>query len=204
MRVLLTLLVALPLHALVSPCGIPTVTPEETRAQIGDVLLFDGAQPQGMCGFEFSTSTPSVIAVDGYQKIAGGFRVFVRTLAPGEGVLVVHGFLPGATEYTRNAATIHVEYCVPSTSTLALLPSYTVSVNAPIRIYPEVKGSFGDLFWYIDGASAGIGPSLTFTPQRTGSYRIEVAGASWCGGSWATATLNVVAETPRLHSVRRR
>lgn len=199
---LLILALAVPAFGLVSPCSIPTLTRSEAWAVVGDIVMFDGAQPEGQCGFEFSTTTPSVIAVDGFARVPGGFRINVHALAPGEGILIVHGFLPGATEYTRTAAIVHVAVCEPA---VRLQPSYTASVKAPVHIDAEVHGTLSSpLLWYVNGVLAGEGASLTFVPPSAGTYFVSLYGSSSCGMLRAQSTLSVVAETPHFRAVRRR
>ena len=199
MRIALLLLIAVPAFALVSPCSIPAVGPNEAFLFVGGAATFSGPPPVGTCGFEFRTTTPAVIAVEGLTFSASGFQVVVRALAPGEGILILHGFLRGGTEYTRQVAVIHVD-CPES---LRLQPSYTASVKSPVRIVAEVSGSLDTLQWYVNGLFASQGPSLTFEPPSTGTYLVTVYGYGLCGLLHAQSTLNVV-EAPHFRAVRRR
>jgi len=69
-----------------------------------------------------------------------------------------------------------------------------------------VSGTFNrGLLWFVNGMAVAEGPSLTYTPPGAGVYAIALVGdSSFCGRFEVRTTLNVVAETPRLRSVRRR
>jgi hypothetical protein len=196
-------LFAAQLRALVSPCNIPVVAPSEVFTSPNQIVVFGGHRPIGMCGYQFTTSTPDVIAIDSVEFTDTSFTIRVTTLAPGEGILIVFGTLPGGSDYRRTAATIHVDSCEEGAHAVSLPPTYSVARPAPVHIEPQIGGSFPRGFvWLVNGIPWNFGPTFDFVPSGTGTFTITLRAESLCGIVEATTLVNVGPQRTRL--VRRR
>jgi len=201
--VVLSLLFSAAAFGLVSPCSVPLVGTSEAWAKPDDVLVFAGDKPIGMCSYGFKTSTPSLIAVEGVQYTETGFRIFVRALAPGDGVLRVYGGLPGGSSYDRVTTVIHIDSCAAGAHTIDMLPAYSAPSKSLVKITPQFSGTFtGSFTWLVNGSFQLLGPVFLFTAPSDGVYSVTVKGESRCGAVEKTTTLYVGAQ--RFRSVRRR
>jgi len=196
------LLLALSARALVSPCGIPVAAPAEVFALPGQVVILSGARPIGLCGFQFTTSTPDVLAVDPVMVTDKTFTVRVLALAPGEGTVIVSGYLPGGNNYTRVASTIHVDNCQAGAHALKLAPAYDAAVGKRLHIEPEISGSFYPLAftWLVEGMPVASTTYFDFVPPSSGTFHVTVVARSACGET--RAATYVVASSQRSRGAR--
>jgi hypothetical protein len=190
--------------AIVSPCGIPQFSAEDVWTIPGELVMFSASSPVGLCGWGLSTPTPAVIAVESVGIVGGDtIRVSVRALAPGDGILIVSGSLPGGSGYHNQVAVIHVDSCAEGAHSVGLLPVYSAPLQTKVTITPEIHGSFTrSLSWSVNGRYYSTGPVFVFTPPAGGAYTIAFHAESLCASIAAETTLLVGAQ--RSRAVRRR
>jgi len=189
-------------RALVSPCSIPVTGPSEVFAIPNQVVMLSGQRPIGICGFQFTISTPDVLAIDPVMLTDTTFTVRVLTLAPGEGKVIVSGYLPGGNNYTRVASTIHVDTCEAGAHVLKLAALYNAAPGKRLHIEPEIEGSFYPLSftWLVNGIPAASTTYFDFVPPSNGTFHVTLVARSGCGET--TATTYVVANSRRSRGAR--
>ena len=195
-------LFSLQAHALVSPCSIPVAAPNEVFAIPNQVVMLSGQRPIGMCGFQFTTSTPDVLAIDPVMLTDTTFTIRILTLAPGEGKVIVSGSLPGGNNYTRVASSIHVDSCEAGAHVLKLAPIYNAAPGKRLHIEPEINGMFYPLSftWLVNGIPAASTTYFDFVPPSNGTFHLTLVARSGCGDT--TATTYVVANSKRSRGAR--
>jgi len=203
------LLLAAPLFAaterpeIISPCSSPSISPSDTLAVEGDVVVFvlntGGFRP---CAYSIFTTTPDVLSVGTPFQDANGYTYLnVVALQPGEGILMMTSSFFGATT-TRQVSAVHVDTCAAGSHGLALRPEYGGVARSEVDISADVTGTFaGGLRWYVNGQFIFDGPTLKYTPPANGVYQLELRGESACGAVTARSELVVGG---RGRGVRRR
>ena len=190
---------------IVSPCSSPSVSPSETLAVEGDVLVYilGNSTQYRTCPYTIYTTTPDVISVGTLVIQPNGFTYLnVIAVGPGEGILMMRSLFVGGITNVRQVSAIHVDTCVAGSHSIQLRPEYAGAAFTDLEIAADVHGMFsGGLHWYINGQYIFDGPTLKYRAPGNGVYHLELRGQSGCGVISARADLVVGG---RARAVRRR